>query len=203
MWLDQDLLAAKEDQRRGGVAVPRTITTSSTTAAGTNFQLAGTGAEKTDQKSSQAYGYAKGFSSGWAADVDAMDEIQAIADAVASRDNLVIDEMKSALMEAAVTLAEALLGVELSEAETGAKAALKRALSMNDPKEIVSVHLNPQDVVTLHNLGVESPVELVPDKELDPGDAVAYMPEGLLDARLSSAIRRAREALERAKDAEE
>ena len=129
--------------------------------------------------------------------------IQAIADAVASRDNLVIDEMKSALMEAAVTLAEALLGVELSEAETGAKAALKRALSMNDPKEIVSVHLNPQDVVTLHNLGVESPVELVPDKELDPGDAVAYMPEGLLDARLSSAIRRAREALERAKDAEE
>lgn len=233
MWLDQDLLAAKEDQRRGGVAVPRTITTSSTTAAGTNFQLAGTGAEKTDQKSSQAYGYAKGFSSGWAAGqkranreaqqerqviseqarlaeearseayVDAMDEIQAIADAVASRDNLVIDEMKSALMESAVTLAEALLGVELSEAETGAKAALKRALSMNDPKEIVSVHLNPQDVVTLHNLGVESPVELVPDKELDPGDAVAYMPEGLLDARLSSAIRRAREALERAKDAEE
>ena len=208
MWLDQDLLAAKEDQRRGGVAVPRTITTSSTTAAGTNFQLAGTGAEKTDQKSSQAYGYAKGFSSGWAAGqkranreaqqerqviseqarlaeearseayVDAMDEIQAIADAVASRDNLVIDEMKSALMEAAVTLAEALLGVELSEAETGAKAALKRALSMNDPKEIVSVHLNPQDVVTLHNLGVESPVELVPDKELDPGDVHARRPVG-------------------------
>lgn len=232
MWLDQDLLEVKENQRRGGVAAKTVLPSiKSNTAA---FQLAGaTNQSKGNDKSSQAFGYAKGFSSGWAAGqkranreaaaeraiisedarlaeearteayVDTMDEIQAMADAIESRDALVIDEMKTALMEAALTLAEALLGAELSDRETGAKAALKRALSMNDPKEIVKVNMNPQDVETLNSLGVECPVKLVPDPELDPGDAVAYMPEGLLDARLSSAVQRAREALATVQAAEE
>lgn len=232
MWLDQDLLEVKENQRRGG-AMPKTVLPSAKSSAGA-FQLVDASNQaKTNDKSAQAFGYAKGFSSGWAAGqkratreaeaersiisedarlaeearteayVDAMDEIQAMADAIESRDALVIDEMKSALMEAAVALAEALLGAELSDKETGAKAALKRALSMNDPKEIVKVNMNPQDVETLTSLGVECPVKLVPDSELDPGDAVAYMPEGLLDARLSSAVERAREALATVQAAEE
>lgn len=231
MWLDQDLLQVKENQRRGEKTKPRAVLPTVSTASG--FQFAGANQTKNNERSSQAYGYAKGFSSGWAAGqkratreaeaersiisedarlaeesrteayVDAMDEITAIADAVESRDALVVDDMKSALMEAAVALAEALLGAELSNAETGAKAALKRALSTGDPKEIVKVNMNPQDVEALTSLGVDCPVELVPDPELDPGDAVAYMPEGLLDARLSSAVRRAREALESVKAAEE
>lgn len=232
MWLDQDLLQVKENQRRGGT-VSKTVVPA-VKSTGSTFQLAGTsGQRKTSDKTSQAFGYAKGFSSGWAAGqkrasreaeaeraivaedarlaeearteayVDAMDEIQAMADAIESRDALVVDDMKSALMEAAVSLAEALLGAELSDKETGAKAALRRAMSMNDPKEIVKVNMNPQDVETLNGLGVECPVKLVPDPELDPGDAVAYMPEGLLDARLSSAVERAREALASVKAAEE
>lgn len=234
MWLDQDLLEVKENQRRGGAPSPVALSAASGTASAGGFQLAGASSQaKSDDKSSQAFGYAKGFSSGWAAGqkrasreaaqertiinddarraeearteayVDAMDEIQAIADAVASRDNLVVEEMKAALMAAAVDLAEALLGAELSDAPTRAKAALKRALSMNDPKDIVKVNMNPQDVETLTSLGVECPVELVPDPELDPGDAVAYMPEGLLDARLTTAMARAREALATAQAAEE
>ncbi|MCV0011027.1 FliH/SctL family protein [Mobiluncus mulieris] len=233
MWLDQDLLEVKENQRRGGVAA-KTVLPAVNNSPAANFQLASaTNQNKSNDKSSQAFGYAKGFSAGWAAGqkratreaeaeravisedarlaeearteayVDAMDEIQAMADAIESRDALVVDEMKSALMEAALTLAEALLGAELSDRETGAKSALKRALSMNDPKEIVKVNMNPQDVETLNSLGVECPVKLVPDAELDPGDAVAYMPEGLLDARLSSAVERAREALATVQAAEE
>lgn len=232
MWLDQDLLQVKENQRRGGAAVPRTVAVGGAKSSGT-FQLAGANNAKPDDKASQAFGYAKGFSSGWAAGqkrasreadaersiiqedarlaeesrteayVDAMDEIGVMADAIASRDALVVEDMKASLMEAAVELAEALLGAELTDAPTRAKAALKRALSMNDPKEIVKVNMNPQDVETLTSLGVECPVELVPDPELDLGDAVAYMPEGLLDARLTSAIQRARKALASVRAAEE
>ena len=234
MWLDQDLLEVKENQRRGGAPNPVPLSTAAGSATAGAFRLAGASNQaKGDDKSTQAFGYAKGFSSGWAAGqkratreaeqernilnedarlaeearteayVDAMDEIQAIADAVSSRDALVIEDMKAALMEAAVDLAEALIGAELSDAPTRAKAALKRALSMNDPKDIVKVNMNPQDVATLTSLGVDCPVKLVPDSELDPGDAVAYMPEGLLDARLTSAVRRAREALVSAQAAEE
>lgn len=234
MWLDQDLLEVKENQRRGGAPNPVPLSTAAGSATAGAFRLAGASNQaKGDDKSTQASGYAKGFSSGWAAGqkratreaeqernilnedarlaeearteayVDAMDEIQAIADAVSSRDALVIEDMKAALMEAAVDLAEALIGAELSDEPTRAKAALKRALSMNDPKDIVKVNMNPQDVATLTSLGVDCPVQLVPDSELDPGDAVAYMPEGLLDARLTSAVRRAREALVSAQAAEE
>lgn len=234
MWLDQDLLEVKENQRRGGAPNPVALSTAGGAGTAGAFRLAGSSAPgKNDDKSTQAFGYAKGFSSGWAAGqkratreaeqerhilnedarlaeearteayVDAMDEIQAIADAVSSRDALVIEDMKAALMEAALELAEALLGAELSDEPTRAKSALKRALSMNDPKDIVKVNMNPQDVATLTNLGVDCPVQLVPDAELDPGDAVAYMPEGLLDARLTSALRRAREALVSAQAAEE
>lgn len=179
----------------------------------------------TSDKGAQAHGYAKGFASGWAAGqrraareateqlarleeearlaeearteafADSMDQVASLAAAVQDRDELVVEEMKEALAAAAIELAEALLGAELSSGPAGAKAALYRALSVGDPKEIVRVHMNPNDVEALQKDGVESPVELIADPSMEPGDAIAQMPEGFLDARLSSAIERARAAL--------
>lgn len=195
-----------------------------------SFHLVAVGAPQSDA-AAQSAGYAKGFAAGWAAGqkraareaaqeharvaeevrlaeearneafADAMGQIANLALAMQNRDELVVDEMKEILAGAAIELAEALLGAELTNAETGAKAALRRALSVTDPKEIVKIHMNSRDLEVLQQSGVESPVTLIADPEMEAGDAIAYMPEGFLDARLSSAMDRARATLNAIREA--
>ncbi|MDO5672855.1 MAG: FliH/SctL family protein [Actinomycetaceae bacterium] len=196
----------------------------------TGFQLKSVAGTESD-KGAQAHGYAKGFASGWAAGqrraareaaeeqarieeearladearseafADSMDTVALVAQSVGDRDELVVDEMKDALALAAIELAEALLGAELSSSDTGAKAALKRALNIAEAKDIVRVRMNARDIAVLEASGVESPVELVADPAMEPGDAISEMPEGFLDARLSSALQRAKAALEAVREA--
>lgn len=195
------------------------------------FQLSGSSAPAVSETGAQAAGYAKGFAAGWAAGqrraqreasaaqarveeenrlanearteafVDSMDRVASLMVAIQERDELVVDEMKDTLATAALQLATALLGAELRSSDNGARAALTRALSLSDPKEIVRVRMNPADIAALEYGGVESPVDLVADSELEPGDAISELPEGFLDARLSAAISRAQVALEGVREA--
>lgn len=105
------------------------------------------------------------------------------------------------LVAAAVELAEAILGYELAERSKAARAALDRALSGSKGLDTVTIRMNPQDLVALNSVdmnGVDTGdirVALAADPSLDPGDAVAELPQGFLDAKISTALARVKEAL--------
>lgn len=107
----------------------------------------------------------------------------------------VLDDALDALHAAALELAVGLLGVELSDASTAARAALARVLAAGALPDDVVVHLHPRDAAALAAAGDEVGVTVVPDASLAPGDALAVHAEGLLDARLDAAVARVRTAL--------
>ena len=98
----------------------------------------------------------------------------------------------------ALELAEAVLGRELStHPEVSARAALERALAGVDDAEPREVRLHPADLSLLHEAGAAPEgVVLVADAALSPGDAVAIVADGSVDARIRAAFDRARAALE-------
>jgi len=108
----------------------------------------------------------------------------------------VIADADAALAAAAIELAEALLGAELDNHESSARAALARALAVAPNDEVLVVRMNPAD---LELVGAETATltsaKLVGDPELQRGDAVLETPVGTIDARLSTAIERARTIL--------
>lgn len=125
--------------------------------------------------------------------------LEGAAFALAERTAPVLEEADAQLAAAAIALAEAVIGHELSDAPTGARAALARALSGRDADAVVAVRLNPADLALLeagagHDAGLAR-VALVPDPALGRGDAVSVYPDGELDARIASALARARAAL--------
>lgn len=119
--------------------------------------------------------------------------LAAAAQALSARQAPVLAQVERHLHLAAVELAEAVLGVELSDAATSARAALARALSGAHPDE-VTVRLHPRDAAVLAG-SVPAGVTVVPDASLAPGDAVAEHAEGALDARIDAALARARAVL--------
>jgi flagellar assembly protein FliH len=125
--------------------------------------------------------------------------LTAAARALDARQAPVLEQAEVHLHAAAVELAEAILGVELSDGPTSARAALTRALSAPHPAE-VTVRLHPRDVAELDGLGHDLPagVHIVADPSLTPGDAVAEHCEGALDARIDAALVRARAVLAQA-----
>jgi flagellar assembly protein FliH len=108
----------------------------------------------------------------------------------------VITEAQNALALSALELAEALLGRELSDAETGARAALTRATASVPPAGTLTVRMHPADLSVLDKTTMEAAgVLFAPDETLDRGDAITEFEAGYLDARISSALQRARQAL--------
>jgi flagellar assembly protein FliH len=96
--------------------------------------------------------------------------------------------------EHAVELAAVIVGVAREDIESAATAAVRRALdaAADDVRE---VRLSPGDVGVLERLHVQPEgVQLVADGTLSPGDAVAILDDGFIDARIETAIERARAA---------
>lgn len=116
--------------------------------------------------------------------------------ALHARNAPVLSAAEDVLAAAAVELAEAVLGQELSDGEKSARAALARALAGAVPSEIVTVRMNPADLAVLGGTDIsQAEVRLTADPALDPGDAVAVLPDGFLDARIGTALARAKQAL--------
>lgn len=108
----------------------------------------------------------------------------------------VLQDAEDTLAAAALDLAEAVLGHELSTGELSARSALDRALGTVPATALTSIRLNPADLESLDADARErASVPLVADPALEPGDAVAVMPDGFLDARIAAALGRARTAL--------
>lgn len=105
-------------------------------------------------------------------------------------------ESHNALAAAAIELAEAILGYELGNEERSARAALARALDVTHLDDVRTVRLHPEDLALLDpDVHAAAGVELTADPSLSRGDAITEFPHGYLDARLSTALDRARAAL--------
>jgi len=96
----------------------------------------------------------------------------------------------------AVELAELILSGELATTEGSATAALRRATLTTDEGEIREVRVHPEDLRTLERLGhCPEGVDLAADASLARGDAIVMLDDGLVDARIRSALDRARDAV--------
>jgi flagellar assembly protein FliH len=126
----------------------------------------------------------------------ALSALEAAAVRVAEVDALVLADSDSSLAAAAIELAEAILGHELAEGDRSARTALARALQAVDPAVILAVHLSPVDLAVVTAAGLApAGLDLVSDVSLERGDAIVEVPEGRVDARISSALDRARAAI--------
>lgn len=76
---------------------------------------------------------------------------------------------------------------------SGAEATVRRALASVDRTVPVAVRLSPADAARVSRLDL--PVPVVADGALRDGDAVVDLPDGMLDARIATALDRARTAL--------
>jgi flagellar assembly protein FliH len=108
----------------------------------------------------------------------------------------VLDELADLVVDAALDLAEATIGRELAAVarpET-ARLALRRALAPLTPGAPVVVRMNPQDLQTIDSTTAHEGhlVQLVADASLAVGDAVAEQDGATVDARVASALARAR-----------
>src|SRR5690554_2457477 len=122
--------------------------------------------------------------------------LTAASEALERRTLPVLAEAQDAIAATSVELAEAILGRELGDSETSAVSALHRALADIKLDLVQVVRLNPQDLEFLDWQGRLTPgVTFEADATLARGDAVTEFEEGYLDARVSSALARARRAI--------
>jgi len=129
-------------------------------------------------------------------------EVQSALDALAAatadfraRQVPVLQSVDASIAAAAIELAEAIVGHELSTTDGSARAALDRASLEVVPAGSV-VRLNPQDIqVIIAEGGTQAGVELVADANLERGDAMVELVHGSIDARVSASLSRARAAL--------
>lgn len=111
----------------------------------------------------------------------------------------VLEQSDDAVLAAALDIAEAVIGSELSDAGSGASAALRRVLgTLGSDAELpgLILRLHPDDAELLRSTGQLPPsLSVQPDPALGRGDAVGQLPDGLVDARIGTAVLRARRAL--------
>jgi len=108
----------------------------------------------------------------------------------------VVTDAQDAIAASALDLAEAIIGETLADGERSAKAALTRALAAVDPATITTVRLNPLDLGVLdETVRAAAGVSFTADASIARGDAIAELPLGYLDARIGTAVARARAAI--------
>lgn len=113
----------------------------------------------------------------------------------------ILDEARRTLYSAALDLAAAILQREVEPGSSSARTLLDRALALPIESTPTVLRLHPDDLLHV-NLLIESgqaavPVglRLVGDSRLSPGDAITEHEDGALDARIGTALARAREVL--------
>lgn len=136
-----------------------------------------------------------------AAVADALVVLERAVTASCSRTAPVVAEARRTLYDAALDLAAAVLGRELTPGPASARALLDRVLAESADLGIHTVRVSAADLPHLRAVLAGGPsrlpdgVELVADPLLAPGDAVCEHPAGYLDARIGAALARARAVL--------
>jgi flagellar assembly protein FliH len=125
--------------------------------------------------------------------------IAVLTAAAAALDGLlipVVTDAQDAIAASALELAETIIGEALADGERSAKAALTRALAAVDPATITTIRLNPLDLGVLdETVRAAAGVLFSADASIARGDAIAMLPFGYLDARIATAVARARAAI--------
>lgn len=122
--------------------------------------------------------------------------LQSAGEAMHVRAAPVLTALEETLAAAALDLAEAILGHELADGEASARSALARATGAPTPSPVHTVRLNPEELALLDEPTRDATgLRFVADPSLRRGDAVAEYADGFLDARLSTALDRMRQAL--------
>ncbi len=106
-----------------------------------------------------------------------------------------IDQVQDVLVSSAIELAEAVLGYELSDGPGSARAALARVFEHADPRTLLSVRMNPADIAELDAAGRQAGTEIIADDAVARGDALGDFLDGYLDARIQTALARAKAVL--------
>ncbi|QNE36263.1 FliH/SctL family protein [Leifsonia shinshuensis] len=106
----------------------------------------------------------------------------------------VVATADDALVEAALALAEAILQREVAEGHVEAADTLRRVIAATPAGELVSVRMHPDDAAAVAQ-EVGALPEIVADPSIAPGDAVAVLRDGWLDARIDAGLERARTVL--------
>lgn len=108
-----------------------------------------------------------------------------------------LEGTEEAVLSAAIEIAGMILGRAISEDREGAAvAALRRALDAAGPAPVRVVRMHPADLELVQMIGSEEQgLELRADPRIARGDAMVDLPDGVIDACLSSAVERVRRAL--------
>lgn len=126
----------------------------------------------------------------------AVRSLEAAAQALTARVVLIDGASQQLVHAAALDLAEAIVGAQL-RSDDPARLALKRALRDVDPDDVRRVRLSPADWASLdEQTRTSTGVTLVADPTLATGDAMVDLADGYLDARIGTALARARQALQ-------
>lgn len=116
-------------------------------------------------------------------------------DAVGERVAPVLDAAQCEIAAASVDLAEAIIGVELADGPTSARGVVARALAPVDPALVLTVRMHPDTLAALDDTAMVAGLDYRADASLAPGDAIVDFADGYLDARIASAVGRAKQAL--------
>ena len=137
-------------------------------------------------------------------DLASSERARRLVDAIERAGAQVRDEMAGheharagAVLSIAVALAEAVLGHEVRTGTRVACDAVERAMAvaMADPAAATFAHLNPDDVSALGDGDLPAGITVVSDPSLSPGDCVLRVADRSVDARLRTALDRARAVL--------
>jgi len=127
----------------------------------------------------------------------ALRAVDAAADALHTRAAELTASDERRILAHAIELAKAILAGELRDGETSAVAAVRRALAAHDPREAREVRVSTADLRALKRLdALPTAVALVADDTLRRGDAVVRLADGVVDARITGALSRARRAID-------
>jgi flagellar assembly protein FliH len=122
------------------------------------------------------------------------------ADGLEQRIAATAEQVQDLIAEYAVQLAEAIVGRELADPATRGADAIRRAMALAPTTGDVTVSLNPEDhrLLALPDgdyVHDGRAIHLRPDPSLRPGDATAEAGAMNVDATITAAIARVREAL--------
>lgn len=129
----------------------------------------------------------------------ALSALDAATAALAARAAELTGAAERVLTARAIELAETILDEALADRRLSSASALHRAVTAVDAAQdgasdiVPEVRLNPEDLRTLQARDAVPPgAVLTADETLAPGDAVAVLGDGIVDARIGAALERAR-----------
>ncbi len=106
----------------------------------------------------------------------------------------VLESVDGAIARAALELAEAIIGHELADGEGSARTAVRRATE-SSPAAATRIRFNPRDIALMAPHQFAQGLVLVADDTIEPGGALVEVDNGSIDARVTTALARAKAAL--------